>query len=913
MLGAAPTLESNYWFGAQGNRLWVGQVECDGINSIDNSKLEDPDGSNRVKVRIMGYHTRSRDKLKPNELPWASVMMPATETVTRDGAGTVHSLINGMWVLGLFMDGESAQQPVVLGSLGIVDKDQPYQDRLDALGLNNDYVPPDRVLEQRDSLKSPTGNSQANRGGHKGLPSAADRRQKSNEQVTLGVANAKCGPRPENEFTRILTDLFKFLSNNERVGNKVVDKLTGNVVKSGKIISAYVGRLANAVNGLLGDTKALVVRELKKYLQKFFQPLIQALLPKQSERGPITQGIVKAQDILFEAIKCIFQTIFEKVVNLIINIVTKLVDDVLNTAFCQVSNILKGIVKEIQGGITKALKALGQVFSFISKLGNFGGGFIKALGQLLKLFCDGKLSCVLGIGEFTTGVGEKPDNSVDAFLNNLETFGGAPNALNVGLYGSDSFLSGVESTKLIGSDGKVVTGSLDCNRATSFNFPNIPKVFFTGITKNLNNFSFNSDTGSIVVSPNGDRSGTFNGADSSTFGSGGTGTGNGTGVNVGTPLTVNGVAVSSGGTGGTPLTVGSTGGTPVIFNGLPVVGGGTGGTSITSNGEFVTSGSLPITIGATGGTPVSVGGTGGSNLTVDGNLVTVGGTGGNTVIIGLVVGTGSGTGSGTAGFTGGTTGNPETLEDAFNDNPYPPSSYDGNISGPGSNDDIPRGIPAINSFGEVVGVVITNPGFGLDTPPNVTIYPFPGWGGGAEGFTTLDNNGGVASVVITNTGNGYPYFNGSVSNSDVVPTNQNGDPDYTKISGAYVENEFWLGIITEENPPEVIRTGGGYDETCAIIVEPGEDEVNDVILPELKPIIEDGFLTGVQVIKPGFGFTVLPKMFMSCGSLGVGLGDQRRAKIIPTLKYIPRKDANLYLTNYNEFREYIDCVGHPGE
>ena len=33
-LGGAPTLESNYWFGAQGNRLWVGQVEGDGETSL---------------------------------------------------------------------------------------------------------------------------------------------------------------------------------------------------------------------------------------------------------------------------------------------------------------------------------------------------------------------------------------------------------------------------------------------------------------------------------------------------------------------------------------------------------------------------------------------------------------------------------------------------------------------------------------------------------------------------------------------------------------------------------------------------------------------------------------------------------------------------------------------------------------
>ena len=115
MLGGAPTLESNYWFGAQGNRLWVGQVEGDGETLIDGTELPDKDESYRVKIRIMGYHTRSRKNLPPKDLPWASVMMPTTESITRDSAGSTHGLENGMWVLGTFMDGESAQQPLGYG------------------------------------------------------------------------------------------------------------------------------------------------------------------------------------------------------------------------------------------------------------------------------------------------------------------------------------------------------------------------------------------------------------------------------------------------------------------------------------------------------------------------------------------------------------------------------------------------------------------------------------------------------------------------------------------------------------------------------------------------------------------------------------------------------------------------------
>ena len=42
--GAAPTLESNYWFGAQGNRLWAGQVEGDGNLLVSGEELIDKNG-----------------------------------------------------------------------------------------------------------------------------------------------------------------------------------------------------------------------------------------------------------------------------------------------------------------------------------------------------------------------------------------------------------------------------------------------------------------------------------------------------------------------------------------------------------------------------------------------------------------------------------------------------------------------------------------------------------------------------------------------------------------------------------------------------------------------------------------------------------------------------------------------------
>lgn len=754
--GAAPTLESNYWFGAQGNRLWAGQVEGDGHELIDTREpFPDLDDSNRVKVRIMGYHTRSRNRLPSRDLPWATIMMPTTESVTRNSAGATHGLENGMWVIGTFLDGESAQQPLVLGSIGISDRGQTFEDKIEEIAGSNNNIPSDQVLKYREGMRSggvesPTGHGVAGRGGRRGKKSDSDIRQLEDEKQTIGVANGKCGNRPENEFARILQDLFKFASNNQKIGDVFIDKLTGNIVESAQIAYSYIGRLANSVNALLGDIKALVVTEVKKFIQTAFAGLIAAIqLP--TGRGAATTAAGIVFDLIFQAIKCIFDTLLDKILSLIVDIVTTLIDDVLNTAFCQVSSILGGIFSEIQSGIQSGLQAISSITSVISGVGNFGGSFISKIGKLIEQFCDGDLACNLGITEVETGVGPKPDNAVDTFFNRLETFGGLPNELNTGLYGSDSFLSSIENTKIRDSDGKIVRGSLNCSKATEFRFPMIPNIFFTGLQTEIKN----------------------------------------------------------------------------LFN-------------------------------------------------FDGNQFTLG-----------------------------------SIDDLVKDDPYPPTDYDGNSSGSGSNDRIPRAIPVINDGGEIISIKVLNPGFGLTNPPNITISPINGWGSGAEAQPVLDRNGGIDYVVITRNGGGYPYFDGSVSTANFVSELENGEPDYTKINAIYTGNEFWLGAILKQSPPFVKSTGFGYGENCILVVEPGPGEKNEVVLPELKPIFTNGFLVGVEVIQEGFGFSVPPVIYVSCG--GGNLSNQRRAEIIPVLEFFPRKDAGDFLSNYNKFKTIIDCVGHPGD
>ena len=99
--------------GKDGFFWWVGEVE-------DN---EDPMALGRVKVRVLGYYTNVRGgttaDLPTESLPWATVMQHTSQPGNDQQGESAGQLQPGAIVMGFFMDGESAQMPIVIGVLRI--------------------------------------------------------------------------------------------------------------------------------------------------------------------------------------------------------------------------------------------------------------------------------------------------------------------------------------------------------------------------------------------------------------------------------------------------------------------------------------------------------------------------------------------------------------------------------------------------------------------------------------------------------------------------------------------------------------------------------------------------------------------------------------------------------------------------
>ena len=123
-------LKSNF-VGRDGFRWWIGQVapeEAQGsqINQIKDDKEDQSDPwGNRIKVRIMGYHSQDPEVLPDKDLPWAQILLPSTAGSGGGGIFRSTRLTPGDSVFGFFLDGDDAQLPVILGIFGRPSTNEP--------------------------------------------------------------------------------------------------------------------------------------------------------------------------------------------------------------------------------------------------------------------------------------------------------------------------------------------------------------------------------------------------------------------------------------------------------------------------------------------------------------------------------------------------------------------------------------------------------------------------------------------------------------------------------------------------------------------------------------------------------------------------------------------------------------------
>mgnify|MGYP000193745458 CR=1 FL=1 len=100
-------MDMSNFFGNKNVVFWIGKI----VNRAD------PLALGRCQVRIFGWHTENKMALPDEDLPWALAMYPV------NSSNTFSKPRIDDWVIGIFMDGESAQSPLMFGVIsGLTEK-----------------------------------------------------------------------------------------------------------------------------------------------------------------------------------------------------------------------------------------------------------------------------------------------------------------------------------------------------------------------------------------------------------------------------------------------------------------------------------------------------------------------------------------------------------------------------------------------------------------------------------------------------------------------------------------------------------------------------------------------------------------------------------------------------------------------
>lgn len=136
--------------GKDGFVWWQGVVE----------DVDDPLMLGRCRVRCLGWHTDDKSLIKTEDLPWAHPIQPITSAAMSGMGSSPTGLVPGSWVVGFFRDGDSAQQPIIMGSIGGIpekkaDADTGFNDPRTGDDLNKDP----KSLKERGGMSKQTFNT----------------------------------------------------------------------------------------------------------------------------------------------------------------------------------------------------------------------------------------------------------------------------------------------------------------------------------------------------------------------------------------------------------------------------------------------------------------------------------------------------------------------------------------------------------------------------------------------------------------------------------------------------------------------------------------------------------------------------------------------------------------------------------
>jgi len=426
--------------GADGFNWWIGQIEKD--------SRDDPKGSGRCKVRIVGLHPQSCDVVGDDDLPWATTMMPVTNPHSPGGIFSVTpKLRSGHWVVGFFMDNDK-QQPVILGSVGrtanATKTETPEKDTADE-GCNSftTFMDPNKMSADQPAVDE-TVPVNASDAGH--VCTEGEKKTNTGTPITSTTSKINAAKYQKNTTTNAaginfcvekadrcgkdtnLTGSFQNLfaemlaetqNNNGKLGNYLVGKVSGELYDIVGIGREYVDKAIRLMKTFVANIKGFVLKQIRKAVKKITDAIL-----RPTEKGNSLSGVTKFLNDNLDKVGCKMADLGDRLAKWLEDMIFGYLFNLYQSTACQVDKFVGGLINKIQSLMNSLLESiLGPLQSLLGAIAaplNMIGQAINKVLSLLGIQCSGPAQkCAKKTKTCTDCSGDKRKDFLDDLLASL--------------------------------------------------------------------------------------------------------------------------------------------------------------------------------------------------------------------------------------------------------------------------------------------------------------------------------------------------------------------------------------------------------------------------------------------------------------------------------------------------------------
>ena len=428
-------LKSNF-SGKDGFSWWIGRVAHPEYWKVENlASGHEGSAAHRVKVRIIGYHPWD-DELHESDLPWATVLQDPVTGGGQGAMGDTLSLVGGETAVGFFLDGEEAQQPVIIGLLNrsqevadSISEEEVFATGSSQFGVMTGYtgrvVPATKrgfvavenptVTEEKEVKSGEVKNNKiANTSNVIAECKSSGACSGFTQKYTKTQKNPPlCEDNVVGDIGQALTDFVAFTSVLESFQGNFINPLTNAIVDMEQQIRSTAQQIQRIIRSALNNIRTGLIKRIMS-LFKVFAALGKKLNPLDFFLGPAAQkAFKKILDILF----CLFDTIFGDIFGFIENLLKGMLGKIINVGVCAVEQFTSGIlgklmdlIKKVTGpilaGINWLTGGLGNITKVLSSVSSYARQIIAFL-ECTGIKCDEPSEWVTNFGGAITG---KADN-----------------------------------------------------------------------------------------------------------------------------------------------------------------------------------------------------------------------------------------------------------------------------------------------------------------------------------------------------------------------------------------------------------------------------------------------------------------------------------------------------------------------